>query len=136
MLNKDNNQLTDKMMLLIDDKNKEKSTHQSIVLQCKEEIVRLEAKIKKQDGEIGDFTNLVERLLYKYVPKNKDPIDDAVASFLNSYPEKDEMKIMFLRESEGVYRFGQRKVILRADNGQQVQVKVGGGYLDIETFIK
>lgn len=42
------------------------------------------------------------------------------------------MKIMFLRESEGVYRFGQRKVILRVDKNKQVQVKNGGGYLDID----
>jgi hypothetical protein len=45
-----------------------------------------------------------------YVPKQTDQIDVALADHINNYPkkfpEKGRMKIMFLRESEGVYRFG------------------------------
>ena len=45
------------------------------------------------------------------------------------------MKLMFLRESEGVYRFGQRRVYVRVDQGN-VNIRVGGGFLGIEQFIR
>ena len=45
------------------------------------------------------------------------------------------MKIMFLRESEGVYRFGQKRVYIKVEKGNQIYVRVGGGYLHIDEFI-
>ena len=41
-----------------------------------------------------------------YIGKAGDPIDMAMAKFINRYPERQRMKILFLRESEGVYKFG------------------------------
>ena len=41
---------------------------------------------------------------------------------------------MFMRESSGVYEFGQRKVMVKVDGGK-IQVRVGGGYLSIDEFI-
>ena len=38
-----------------------------------------------------------------YVPKRDDQIDMALGNFLNNYPEREKLKILFLRESEGVY---------------------------------
>ena len=47
------------------------------------------------------------------------------------------MKIMFLRESEGVYKFGQSRVYVKVGTGSNnVQVKVGGGFMMIQEFIK
>ena len=45
------------------------------------------------------------------------------------------MKILFLRESEGVYQFGARRVYIKIGKGNQVLVRVGGGYMQIEDFI-
>ena len=42
---------------------------------------------------------------------------------------------MFLRESEGVYQFGQRKVYIKVEKGCNVLVKVGGGYMSVSDFI-
>ena len=42
---------------------------------------------------------------------------------------------MFLRESEGVYRFGQKRVQIKIDQGEQIRVRVGGGYLHVDEFI-
>lgn len=36
---------------------------------------------------------------------------------LNAYPEKDKMRILFLRESEGVYHFGSRRVYIKIGKG-------------------
>ena len=38
-----------------------------------------------------------------YVPFKDDPIDNKLAEFINNYPDRNKLKIMFLRESEGVY---------------------------------
>ena len=74
-------------------------------------------------------------LLRPYIPIEKDEIDCALAKFINHYPEKEKMKIMFLRESEGVYRFGQRRVHIKIEKGNQVFVRVGGGFMHVRDFI-
>jgi hypothetical protein len=43
---------------------------------------------------------------------------------------------MFLRETEGVYRFGQRRVHIKIERGDQLLVRVGGGFQHIDQFIQ
>jgi len=43
---------------------------------------------------------------------------------------------MFLRESTGVYQFGQKRVFIKVEKGNKILVKVGGGFVNIEEFIK
>jgi hypothetical protein len=43
---------------------------------------------------------------------------------------------MFLRESEGVYQFGQKRVYIKIEKGNHILVRVGGGYMSIDQFIK
>lgn len=38
-----------------------------------------------------------------YIPAKDDQVDIKLAEFINNYPERQKLKIMFLRESEGVY---------------------------------
>jgi hypothetical protein len=54
---------------------------------------------------------------------------------LNKFPEKKKMNIMFLRESEGVYQFGQKRVYVKVEKGNQIFCRVGGGYMHIDEFI-
>ena len=42
---------------------------------------------------------------------------------------------MFLRESEGVYQFGQKRVYIKVEKGGQIFVRVGGGFMGIDQFI-
>ena len=42
---------------------------------------------------------------------------------------------MFLRESEGVYQFGQRRVHIKIEKGNKILVRVGGGFMHIHEFI-
>lgn len=44
-----------------------------------------------------------------------DPVDKKLAEFINNYPERSKLKIMFMRESEGVYQFGTKRVYVRVD---------------------
>jgi chromosome segregation ATPase len=41
-----------------------------------------------------------------YIGHKEDKIDRTLGNYLNSYPERNNLRIMFLRESEGVYQFG------------------------------
>ena len=77
----------------------------------------------------------MDALLNYYIPKKGDEIDEALANFINTFPEKEKIKIMFLREHEGVYTFGQRKVHVKVERGNQVFVRIGGGFLTFADFI-
>lgn len=82
-----------------------------------------------------DLKQQNDELLNRYYHRQGDEIDEALGQFINSYPEREKMKIMFLRESQGVYQFGQRKVSLKVEKGGQIFVRVGGGFLHVREFI-
>mmetsp|Transcript_36255 Transcript_36255/g.26394 ORF Transcript_36255/g.26394 Transcript_36255/m.26394 type:complete len:106 (+) Transcript_36255:633-950(+) len=57
-----------------------------------------------------------------------------LAEFINNYPDRQKLKIMFMRESEGVYEFGSRRVAVKVEKGK-INVRVGGGYLSLDEFL-
>ena len=63
-----------------------------------------------------------------------DEIDMKLAEYINNYPERKKLKIMFMRESEGVYEFGTSKVFVKVARGK-IEIKVGGGFLSIDEFL-
>ena len=69
-----------------------------------------------------------------YIPVKGDTIDNALAQYINNYPDRKKLKIMFMRETEGVYEFGSRKVHVKVAAGK-IMIKVGGGYLSIDEFL-
>ena len=71
-----------------------------------------------------------------YIGKKGDRIDMCLAQYINRYPERDRMKILFLRQSEGVYFFGQKRVYIKIEKGNQIKVRVGGGFMAIDDFIE
>lgn len=70
-----------------------------------------------------------------YIAHKEDPVDVKLADFINNNYQ-DKMRILFLRESEGVYQFGSRRVYLKIDKGEQIKVRIGGGYMLIDQFIE
>ena len=74
----------------------------------------------------------VKRQYPVYSPKTEDPIDSALADYLNL--RDDPLLVPFTRESAGVYLFGTRRVLVKFERGK-LSVKVGGGFLPIEDFI-
>ena len=82
--------------------------------------------------------NLVESLEHGqciYIAHKNDKIDLALGNFINKYPEHKNMNIMFLRESEGVYQFGQKRIHVKIEKGDKILCRVGGGYMGINEFI-
>ena len=71
-----------------------------------------------------------------YIGHRKDKVDIVLGNFINTFPEREKMKILFLRESEGVYQFGQKRVYIKIGKGNQLVVRVGGGYMLIQDFIE
>jgi hypothetical protein len=69
-----------------------------------------------------------------YIPVKDDEIDLRLAEYINNYPDRNKLKIMFLRESEGVYEFGSKRIFVRVDK-DKINIRVGGGYLSIDEFL-
>lgn len=88
------------------------------------------------ESEVATLKSVNHRLRYSvYIPKKDDTVDRMLGGYINGRPEDDPLKIMFLRESEGVYRFGQKRVYIKAEKGGKIVVRVGGGFMGIEEFI-
>lgn len=69
-----------------------------------------------------------------YIPVKSDAIDKKIAEYINNYPDRQKLKIMFMRESEGVYSFGSKRVGVKVDK-DKINIRVGGGYLSIDEFL-
>ena len=92
--------------------------------------------IRLLEEQIHDLNTKLERASFGiYHAKRNDKIDEALGAYINKYPERDQLKIMFLRETEGVYFFGQKRVYIKIERGNQIMVRVGGGYICIDDFI-
>ena len=69
-----------------------------------------------------------------YIPVKECAVDKKLAEYINNYPERSKLKIMFMRESAGVYEFGSRRVMVKVER-DKIQIKVGGGFLSIDEFL-
>lgn len=75
-------------------------------------------QLKESENEVEALKNYVMELKSRiavYIPVKDDPIDKKLAEYINNYPERSKLKIMFMRESEGIYQFGSRRVYVRVD---------------------
>lgn len=50
-----------------------------------------------------------------YIPDKEDPVDIQLAEYINNYPERSNLRIMFMKESSGVYQFGSRRVYCKVE---------------------
>ena len=95
-------------------------------------------QLKDAEKEIGTLQQYIVDLKQRiavYIPIKNDAVDLKLAEFINNYPERSKLKIMFMRESEGVYSFGTKKVAVKVEK-DSIKIRVGGGYLMLGNFIK
>ena len=93
--------------------------------------------LKDAEDEIEVLKNYIIDLKARiavYIPQKGDATDKKLAEYINNYPDRQKLKIMFLRESEGVYEFGSKRVMVKVER-DKIQIKVGGGYLSIDEFL-
>ena len=70
-------------------------------------------QLKDAEIEIASLQQYIVDLKQRiavYIPVKEDSIDKKLAEYINNYPDRSKLKIMFMRESNGVYEFGQRRV--------------------------
>ena len=94
-------------------------------------------KLKEAESEIEALKAYILEMKAKvaiYIPVNDDLVDKKLADYINNYPDRTRLKVMFLRESEGVYEFGSRKIAIKVEK-DGIKIRVGGGYLSIDEFI-
>ena len=115
-------------------------------------------ELRNAEQEIETLKNYVIQLKSKvalYLPQKDDAVDLKLADFINNYPERQKLKIMFMRESEGVYTFGSRKIFIKIEKNKIKSkflpffgfhimnnpfflysiVRVAGGFLSIDEFL-
>ena len=69
-----------------------------------------------------------------YHPVKDDPVDKKLAEYINGAPSRVRPQMNFVREAEGVYKYGKKRVFMKIE-GEQIIIRVGGGFLTIEEFI-
>ena len=69
-----------------------------------------------------------------YIPTKGDATDKKLAEYINNYPDRQKLKIMFMRESEGVYQFGTKRVMVKCVK-DKIEIRVGGGFLSLDEFL-
>jgi len=94
-------------------------------------------QLKDAEGEIETLKQYIMDLKSRiavYIPVKDDAIDKRLAEYINNYPERSKLKIMFMRESEGIYQFGTKRIYVRVDK-DKINIRVGGGFLSIDEFL-
>ena len=51
-----------------------------------------------------------------YVPQKEDAVDKKLAEYINNYPDRNKLKIMFLRDTPGMYAFGTKRVNIKLEH--------------------
>ncbi len=99
-------------------------------LELLEQVKYLENEVETLKAYIIDLKSRIA----VYIPVKSDNIDTKLAEYINNYPDRQKLKIMFMRESEGVYEFGSKRVFVKVERGKII-IKVGGGNLSIDEFL-
>lgn len=96
-----------------------------------------ESGVEDLQNEIETLRNYIIDLKSRiavYIPVKNDLIDKRIAEYINNYPDRQKLKIMFMRESEGVYQFGSKRVHVKVEK-DKINIRVGGGFLSIDEFL-
>lgn len=68
------------------------------------------------------------------MPASGDAIDGKLAQWINKNQDGDKYRQLFVREGEGVYQFGNKKVYVKVEQ-DKILIRSGGGYMTIEEFL-
>jgi chromosome segregation ATPase len=101
-----------------------------------EKITELEAIRAEREEQLLSLENIIDELRKDrevYKPTKDDPIDIALSDYVNTRPAG--MKVQFEREDHGIYNFGTKKIFVKLEQGKLL-IRVGGGYMQVEDFVK
>ena len=98
------------------------------------EALKAQREMEVENGTLKEYIVDLKEKIAIYVPIKTDPVDVKVAEYFNNFPERSRIKLMFLRESNGIYHYGSKRINVRVEK-DKILIRVGGGYLSIDEFI-
>ena len=110
---------------------------QTTQLEMLKQMKEYEMEIEGANQEIEQLRQYIIDLKSRiavYIPVKNDIIDKKLAEYINNYPDRQKLKIMFMRESEGVYQFGTKRVSVKCVK-DKIEIRVGGGFLSLDEFL-
>ena len=110
---------------------------QTVQLEMLKQMKDYEAELEGCNQEIEQLRQYIIDLKSRiavYIPVKNDIIDKKLAEYINNYPDRQKLKIMFMRESEGVYQFGTKRVSVKCVK-DKIEIRVGGGFLSLDEFL-
>jgi len=84
---------------------------------------------------INEARNSLTEEPFIYKPFRDDPIDSKLANFINKKSLKLRSRMLFERESQGVYRYNRKRVFMKLEK-ETIVIRVGGGFLTIDEFVQ
>ena len=98
------------------------------------QALKAQREMEVENGTLKEYIVDLKEKIAVYVPVKTDPVDVKVAEYFNNFPERSRIKLMFLRESNGIYHYGSKRINVRVEK-DKILIRVGGGYLSIDEFI-
>ena len=84
---------------------------------------------------LAEYLTDLQRMNFVYAPEKNDHIDRKLADYINNNQHHKKASMLFVRESEGVYSYGKRRVFIKIEK-DSIIIRVGGGFLTIDEFIE
>ena len=140
----------EKQLQMFEEQYKELSeiydNEKSIFIEREEKIEQLKENLKVTTQKVNDNEQMFEYLLdlnkinFVYHSATNDSIDSLLGKIINNtarfnFERGNEVlskaKMLFVRESEGVYTYCGKKVIMKIEN-DRIVIRVGGGFMSLE----
>ena len=106
-------------------------------MKAQQTAIALLTQLKNAEFEIETLKQYIIDLKSRiavYIPMKGDIVDKRLAEYINNFPDRQKLKIMFMRETEGIYQFGTKRVSVKVEK-DKINIRVGGGYLSIDEFL-
>ena len=84
---------------------------------CELRVKKLKEKHSLEAETLKAYILDIKARIPNYIPVKGDEIDQVLAQYINNYPDKSKLKLMFMRQQEGQYEFGSRNLILKVMRG-------------------
>lgn len=98
--------------------------------------------LKNVVGEKEDYIINLKKLILElkgrsqqYVPISEDQIDVYLGEYINASTNPNKLTTLFIRERQGVYQFGTKRIFVKMEQGK-IFIRVGGGFLSLEEFLQ
>jgi len=85
--------------------------------------------LEERSHEINALKQLIVQLRNRrpiYVPVGNDPVDVALAEYLNA--REEPLMVPLIREDREVYNFGTKRIFIKLEQGKII-IRVGGGFM-------